>query len=80
MCYKAQELKIREIQYSINKQLMVINSVPDACFTPAKKNPNPQEVQTSREDKKEVTRHEKDSKSHGTQRVMTLHLFGGAGK
>ena len=59
---------------------MVINSVPDACFTPAKKNPNPQEVQTSREDKKEVTRHEKDSKSHGTQRVMTLHLFGGAGK
>lgn len=31
---------------------MVINSVPDACFIPGKKNPNPQEVQTSREDKK----------------------------
>ena len=37
LCYKAQELKIKEIQYSINKQLMVINSVPDACFIPGKK-------------------------------------------
>ena len=52
LCYKAQELKIKEIQYSIKKQFTVINSAPDACFTPGKKNPNPQEVQTSSEDKK----------------------------
>lgn len=56
---------------------MVINFVPDACFTPAKKNPNPQEVQTSREDKKEVTRHEKDSKSFGdTESDDSTSLWG----
>lgn len=56
---------------------MVINSVPDACFTPAKKNPNPQEVQTSREDKREVTCHEKDSKSYGdTESDDSTSLWG----